>query len=526
MKNNFTLKTPGFIKTAVFALACLLLPGMLNAQLTGTRNIPGDYATLAAAITDLNTQGVGAGGVTINLIAGNPQTAPAGGYQITASGTLADPIIIQGNANVILAFTPQAAASFTDAIFKIVGGDFIAINGFVMQENPGNTITAAATNTMTEWGVALLYGSATNGAQNNAIAGNTISLNRSYTNSWAVYSNTRHTATAVTVTADITAPSGSNSGNRVYGNIISNVNYAIAFIGSSTAANMDIGNDVGGTSALTGNTITNWGGAPSATSFISNSGTLYCIFMNHQIGDNISFNSITSAAVSGATVAFRGIFKDYTVAAPTGTFTVNINNNNLTLTSGNASGALEHIRSQGMGTLSTATININNNTIVGSAITAAGSTSTMNGIINSSAAGVLSVNGNIIRNLSTTAVSGTITIISNTASVVTSASVSNNQLGNASGGLITYTVANSGILNTIICAGSATSTVTVSNNDIRGITHTVAVSGAHNYITVSGSTGVTNVNNNTFTALNVNTTGAATFFVAGATMTATGSQTF
>ena len=58
------------------------------AQLTGTKNIPGDYATLAAAITDLNTEGVGAGGVTLNLIAGNPPTAPAGGYVVGGLGSL------------------------------------------------------------------------------------------------------------------------------------------------------------------------------------------------------------------------------------------------------------------------------------------------------------------------------------------------------------------------------------------------------------------------------------------------------
>ena len=31
-------------------------------QLTGTKTIPGDYATIAAAVTDLNAQGVGASG--------------------------------------------------------------------------------------------------------------------------------------------------------------------------------------------------------------------------------------------------------------------------------------------------------------------------------------------------------------------------------------------------------------------------------------------------------------------------------
>jgi len=58
------------------------------APLTGTKNIPGDYATLSLAITDLNTQGVGAGGVIINMLSGNPETAPSGGYVIGGVGSL------------------------------------------------------------------------------------------------------------------------------------------------------------------------------------------------------------------------------------------------------------------------------------------------------------------------------------------------------------------------------------------------------------------------------------------------------
>ncbi|MBL0202701.1 MAG: hypothetical protein IPP81_21845 [Chitinophagaceae bacterium] len=43
------------------AFLLLLISASLctKAQLTGTKNIPGDYATLALAITDLNAQGVG-----------------------------------------------------------------------------------------------------------------------------------------------------------------------------------------------------------------------------------------------------------------------------------------------------------------------------------------------------------------------------------------------------------------------------------------------------------------------------------
>ena len=108
---------------------------------------------------------------------------------------------------------------------------------------------------MTEWGVALLYASTTNGAQNNTIQNNTITLNRTYLNTFGVYSNTRHSATAVTTTAEVTAASGSNSNNKVYGNTINNVNYGIVFIGAGTTiAAIDTGNDIGGTSAPTGNT--------------------------------------------------------------------------------------------------------------------------------------------------------------------------------------------------------------------------------------------------------------------------------
>ena len=52
---------------------------------------------------------------------------------------------------------------------------------------------------MTEWGVALLYVTTTDGAQNNTIQNNTITLNRTYQNTFGIYSNSTHSATAVTV---------------------------------------------------------------------------------------------------------------------------------------------------------------------------------------------------------------------------------------------------------------------------------------------------------------------------------------
>src|SRR4030095_15829797 len=92
---------PKFLKLilTLFVLGIgIFLFGSVSAQLTGIKNIPGDYATLASAISDLNSSGVGPGGVTINLLAGNPETAPIEGYIITTlTGSMANPIIIQGN---------------------------------------------------------------------------------------------------------------------------------------------------------------------------------------------------------------------------------------------------------------------------------------------------------------------------------------------------------------------------------------------------------------------------------------------
>lgn len=43
------------------SLLCLFQATQLSAQLSGIKSIPGDYATVAAAVTALNGAGVGAG---------------------------------------------------------------------------------------------------------------------------------------------------------------------------------------------------------------------------------------------------------------------------------------------------------------------------------------------------------------------------------------------------------------------------------------------------------------------------------
>src|SRR5262249_35295562 len=141
----------------------------------------------------------------------------------------------------------QSVGARNDAVFKLIGADWVTLTGFTLQENPLNFIVTPPLNNMTEWGVALLHVSPSDGAQNNTIQTNTISLSRAYANTWAVYSNVRHPASSISTAEEITnGTTAPNQANRVYGNVISNVNMAIAFIGAGVAGWQDAGNDVGG----------------------------------------------------------------------------------------------------------------------------------------------------------------------------------------------------------------------------------------------------------------------------------------
>ena len=331
------------------------------AQLTGTKNIPGDYATLELAVNDLNIQGVGAGGVVLNVVAANPQSAPAGGYSITATGTVANPITITGNSNTITASNALVVGNLNDGIFKLIGSDYVTIQGFTMLENAANLVTAAATNNMTEWGVALLYATATDGAQNCTIQNNTITLNRSYQNTFGIYSNSTHTALAVTVSASATGATGGNSGLRIYSNAIDNVNLGIVIVGPTAIADANTGIDVGGSLLSQGNVITNYGTTGTFSAYANVSTTVNGILIRNSNGFNCSYNTVTSS-VGGVTAGtLNGIQVQASSSVPTATFTNNITFNSISLKSGLATGAMNGITYPGGSASTTSISNINNN---------------------------------------------------------------------------------------------------------------------------------------------------------------------
>lgn len=134
------------------------------------------------------------------------------------------------------------------------------------------------------------------------------------------------------------------------------------------------------------------------------------------------------------------------------------------------------------------------------------------GISNSAATATANINNNIIRSHAISATTTAFTGISNSGVVTTAINIKDNQLGNTTGGLVTYAAANSAALIGISNVdGDDAALLTITGNDIRGITHSVAVSGSHTYIINTVFKGSTVISSNTFTNLNVNTTGSITF---------------
>jgi trimeric autotransporter adhesin len=346
-------------KSTLVVTILVLISTVTQAQVTTNSGsgLAASYATLDAAITALNSATISS--PVVITLAGN-ETAPVGGYSITAQGNATNTITIQGNGSVITANAALVAGVLTDGIFKLIGADYITLQGFLMQEN-SNVITAAATNNMTEWGVALLYASLTNGAQNNTIQNNSIALNRIYQNTFGIYANATHSATLATTSVTATGVQGGNSGLKIYANTVSNVNNGILIVGSTAVTDQNTGVDVGGNSLASGNVITNYGTTGTFSAFANVSGTVNGILVRNSNGTNISYNTVTSS-VGGVTVGtLNGIQVAASSLAPTATFTNTINNNSISLKSAVATGTMNGINYPAGSASATSTLNVNSN---------------------------------------------------------------------------------------------------------------------------------------------------------------------
>jgi hypothetical protein len=559
MKNIVRPEAGVFVRMAAGAALAFCFASSAYAQVAGTKNIPGDYADLAAAITDVNTNGVGPGGATLNVTAA--QTAPVGGYTIaTTTASVANPLVLVGNANIITANPALVAAAINDAIIKIVGTDNVTISGFTLQENVGNTTTATLTNNMTEFGIALFYATPTDNAQNITLQNNTISLNRASNNTFGIYANATHTAAAVTTTASGTGVTGGNSGLKIYGNTINNVNNGIVIVGPTAAADANDGVDVGGASAATGNTLTNYGTTGIFSGFANvATSSVNGVLIRNSKNFNVSFNGITSSTATTIPTAtntgtVRGIYIPAASSAPLGSIVNSLNNNTIGLRGGATSVILRGVDVETTSGNITTTVNINNNNFVDASFNPAASTgpttfiSNLGAVLNANinnnrfdnltinsggavnfitngfnlpAGGVKNVNDNLIVTQFTKSIAGgTVSLYTDNASSV-SGSSANNLNNNFSNITVTGSTGQAGWSNTDGVVGTAsTFTKTVTGNIFTNWTNGGGASTSNITPLIVNFGGTLVVSNNTISGMT-----AGTGTITGLTVGSGGAQT-
>ncbi len=497
--------------------------GIVRGQLTGIKLIAasgGDYTTIASAITALNASGVGTGGVIFNV-------GPASAVQYTETAvrtagattnlsiaitanvpTVTNTVVFRKNPSstaanpLITAYTggtATAASAVQDGIFNLIGADYVTIDGINLQENSSNTTAAL----QMEYGYALYMASAANGCQHNVIKNCTITLNRNNittgtapasNGSTGILSTNALVTAAVTVLAP-TSAAGTNSSNAFYSNTIQNCNIGIALNGYAAISPFtlaDVSNDIGGSSATTGNTIINYGGGTSATTTAAGVSTL------NEYTINVSYNTINNNNGSGVNhiTTLRGILNGAATSA-----NATITNNTITVKGGGTTQAIAGIENTAGSTAASNTVSISNNMVTGCAYTTS-TTGAFYGILNSGTPAILTINSNSItsNNITpTTAGSGTMYCINNNGAPNNVTMNSNIITGNTSANT---TGVFFGVYNN---ATGASGTLSLNSNTITGnSTSTTGISaGAYNANTVTtlNITGNT-VANNTVTTTN------------------------
>jgi len=524
-----------------------------NAQMSGSYAVPGTITSLAAAINSLNTLGI-SGPVSIDIAVGYTEIAPVGGYTLNTivGASAVNTIIFQksgvGVNPIITAYATGTAiptSAVQDGIWSFVGTDYVTIDGIDLNDaNIANPATM-------EYGYGFFKASATDGCQNNTIKNCRITLK--------TINNAAGTVLAVdgsrgievvnasiathTTVVTVTSAAGANSNNKFYSNTIENCNIGIAMIGfadTTPFAFADTGNDIGGASALTGNTIINFGGGGA----IASAG----IRTLAQYGINVSYNLLNNNNGAGVTHAdvLRGIFIN-TAASANST----INSNTVTLQSAGTTQLMSAIQNVSGSTAAANTINILNNVITNCTYTSAATSAVFNGILNSGTASTVNINGNTISNvqLKTTGVAvlielgspvnafcntNTVTGISNAGASGTTrlikmtspdnTVINNNLIDGVSYSNITSTGSIDGIFST-----SSPINITVNGNILRNFS--VPLSGIINGIRENGIAGNKIVQNNAI--YNFSTTaggaGGASYngiFLSPGTMTISGNSIY
>ena len=284
-------------------VSILTLVNANYAQLTGTKNIPGNYASVESAIADLNSQGVGSGGVIFNIAAGYKETflTSLSGYITTTTGSVTNPVTFQrSGAGINPLITAPAGLGTMDAIFAIAGCDYVTFNGIDVQENAANSYG----DPQMEWGFAILKASGTDGSQHITIKKCKISLDVLNSLSTGIHAGNHTTVSTSELT--VTAASGTNSFLQIFSDTISNCYNGISISGFNAAVPpnsfYDQNNEIGTGGA---NVIRNVGGGDVTacgiyTKYQNNLKVANNRIVSEMVGTQPHYGIFLSTAINGS----------------------------------------------------------------------------------------------------------------------------------------------------------------------------------------------------------------------------------
>ncbi|QQS34722.1 MAG: T9SS type A sorting domain-containing protein [Ignavibacteriales bacterium] len=407
-------------------------------------NIPGDYATIQAAITFLNSNPVPSGGITFNVAAGHTETI-SDSLILTATGTSSDPIVFQkngGGLNPKITRTDagtRATSTFAaqgDAVIIIQGSDYVTFDG----------IDVAANDQGIEYGYFLRRGSDVDGCKFVTIKNATVDLTKG-TSAFVIgiYSSNLVEGSPLNSSTGIvlTSTGGRHENVTLTGNTIQDVHAGIVLRGYVHTTPFDFYDQnftIGQNGA--GNIIQNYGGGSNTTS--------YAVYMIYHNNLSVGYNTInnTAGGGSGFTSTGYGIFTSTATSS-----NLNVINNTVTVTSIATTSSLAAISSSSGSTAAGNTLNFNNNIVTNCSYTTA-TTGTFDAIVATGSAAIVNLNSNTVSN-NVQAGTGLFTCIeagSPTTLNMNNNTVNGNQKTGASG--------------TLYCTRAATSIITYSSNNI------------------------------------------------------------
>lgn len=351
--NNLKMK----LHPCILLLVILSVFNTAVSQVTGTKTVPGDYPTIAAAVADVSANGI-SGNVQVHVQVNHTEVAPAGGVVLKFQGSV--PVANRTSASQTLTIqrngvglNPRITAqtgtndntSLTayDGVFLIVGVDHVTIYGIDIAENPAN-ITAVE---KMEMGYGILRESGTNGSQNLNFRDCQVTLDNSYSGVWGNGCGARGSvgffsgpmSDVSTTLLTVTSTAGANSNLNFYRNTVEDVQsgfFIMGFADASPYTLYDQSNVIGNSSG--GNNVFNF--------------KQYGVFSKYQDGLSIFQNLIDNDQNGAmATSSIYGVYNDLSVDSD-----ISISENVIQLVAGGYDGDCVAVydRTSGSGTLAVA----------------------------------------------------------------------------------------------------------------------------------------------------------------------------